>query len=287
MIRYIIYFFQFLLVIIFFSLFRILGLKNSSNLSGKLFEKVGPIFRSKKIIHSNIKKAIPNIDVHKLEKITSLMWNNYGRIFAEYIFIKDFRKNKLKSNLEVDGQIILEQIKKLKKPVIFISAHFSNFELMAMHIEKTGINLSAIYRPLNNIFLNKIMENIRINYICKNQIKKGIGGMKKLIRLKKNNCSTALMIDQRVSEGIKSNFFNHEALTTTIPAQLIKKFNIPVVPIHIERVKEINFKLTVNNPIIFSNDTSIKEITDKLNQIIEKMIIKRPEQWIWSHNRWK
>ena len=131
------------------------------------------------------------------------------------------------------------------------------------------------------------MERIRKKYICKNQIKKGIGGMKKLINLKKNNYSTALMIDQRVSEGIKSNFFNNEALTTTIPAQLVKKFKIPIVPIFIERINNLNFKITINKPINFSNETSIKNITDELNQILEKMIINKPEQWIWSHNRWK
>ena len=131
------------------------------------------------------------------------------------------------------------------------------------------------------------MERIRKNYICKNQIKKGIGGMKKLIRLKKNNCSTALMIDQRVSEGIKSNFFNQEALTTTIPGQLAKKFNIAIVPIYIERIEEINFKITIKKPMNFKNNSSIKDITDELNLILEKMIILKPEQWIWSHNRWK
>lgn len=281
------YFFQFLFIIIFFVLFKILGFKISSAIGGKLFEVIGPLFRSKKLIHSNIKKAIPNINLENLKKITKLMWNNYGRIFAEYMFIKDFRTNKLDSKIEIEGQEILEEIKKLNKPVVFISGHFSNFELMAMHIEKTGINLSAIYRPLNNIFLNKIMEEIRKKHICKNQIKKGIGGIKKLINLKKNNYSTALMIDQRVSEGILSDLFNQKALTTTIPAQLVKKFNTPVVPIFIERTENINFKITINNPINFSNDNSVKDITDKLNNILEKMIIKKPEQWIWSHNRWK
>jgi len=95
------------------------------------------------------------------------------------------------------------------------------------------------------------------------------------------------MIDQRVSEGIRSNFFNQEALTTTIPAQLVKKFNIPVVPVYIERINDINFNITVSKPLNFSSETSIKDITEKLNQILEKMIIKKPEQWIWSHNRWK
>ena len=285
--KYLKYFIQFLLAILSFVLFKILGPNLSSKLSGKLFEKIGPLFRSKKTIESNIKKAIPNINSIDINIITQLMWNNYGRVFAEYMFIKDFRSGKLSSKIKIDGQEILEEIKMSNKQVIFISGHLSNFELMAMHLEKSGIKLSAIYRPLNNIFLNVMMERIRKKYICKNQIKKGIGGLKQLIRLKKENFSTALMIDQRVSEGILSNFFNNEALTTTIPAQLVKKFNIPIIPIYIERIKDLDFKITINEPINFTKETTVQKITDELNRILEKMILKKPEQWIWSHNRWK
>jgi len=281
------YFFQFLFFIFFFFLFKIFGFKISSLIGGKLFETIGPIFRSKELISSNIKKAMPNVDSKDLKKISRLMWNNYGRIFAEYVFIKSFRSGKLNTRISVQGQDILDKIKKNNQQVVFISGHFSNFELMAMHLEKTGIKLSAIYRPLNNIFLNIIMENIRKKYICKNQIKKGIGGIKKIIQLKKQNYSTALMIDQRVSEGIKSNFFNSPALTTTIPAKLVKKFKIPVVPIFIERVNNLNFKITIRNPVNFTNTDSIQKITDDLNKILETMILHKPEQWIWSHNRWK
>ena len=281
------YFFQFLFIIFMFFLFKLLGLNISSALGGKLFEIIGPLFRSKKLIHSNLKKAFPNINLDSLHKITQLMWNNYGRVFAEYMFIKYFREDVSNKNIKIEGQDILEDIKRKNKSVVFVSGHLSNFELMAMHIEKSGIKLSAIYRPLNNIFLNKIMERIRKKYICKHQIKKGIGGMRKLINLKKLNFSTALMIDQRVSQGIESDFFNKKALTTTIPAQLVKKFNIPVVPIFIERVNNTNFKLIIKNPIIFDNEETIQNITDKLNLVLEKMIIHKPEQWIWSHNRWK
>ena len=281
------YFIQFLFIIIMFSLFKILGLNISSALGGKLFEKIGPLFRSKKLIHSNLKKAFPNINLYSLNKITKLMWNNYGRVFAEYMFIKNFREDISNKKIKIEGQEILENIKRKNKSVVFISGHLSNFELMAMHIEKSGIKLSAIYRPLNNIFLNKIMERIRKKYICKHQIRKGIGGMKKLIHFKKLNYSTALMIDQRVSQGIESNFFNQKALTTTVPAQLVKKFKIPVVPIFIERINNINFKIILKKPMIFDNDETTKSITDKLNLVLEKMIIYKPEQWIWSHNRWK
>ena len=281
------YFIQFILIIISFVIFKLLGARLSSNLCGKIFELIGPFFRSKKVIHSNIKRGIKNINSENLKNITNLMWNNYGRLLAEYMFIKDFRNGKLSQNIQIDGQEILDEIKKYNKQVVFISGHFSNFELMAMYLEKTGIKLSAIYRPLNNFFLNGIMERIRKKFICKHQIKKGIGGLKQLISLKKNNYSTALMIDQRVSEGVLCNLFDQNALTTTIPAQLVKKFNIPVVPVYIERIKDISFKISINDPINFSKEDSIENITLKLNQILETMILKKPEQWIWSHNRWK
>ena len=285
--KYFKYFIQFILTFISFFIFKFLGPNLSSKISGKIFEKIGPYFRSKEIIHLNIKRAIPKINSKDLEKITNLMWNSYGRVFAEFMFIKDFRAGKLAKNIKVEGQNILETVRSTKKPVIFVSGHFSNFELMAMHLEKSGIELSAIYRPLNNIFLNVFMERLRTKYICKNQIKKGIGGLKKLLALKKNNISTALMIDQRVSEGILSNFFNEKALTTTIPAQLVKKFDIPVIPIYIERLNGINFKITINEPIKFPTNSSVESITDYLNKVLEKMIMKKPESWIWSHNRWK
>ena len=285
--KYFNYFIQYIFVITAFILFKICGLRMSSAIGGKIFEKIGPLFRSKKIIHKNIKRALPDINNENLETLTRLMWNNYGRTFAEYIFLKDFRIGKFSSNIEIEGKEILEKIKKNNQQVVFVSGHLSNFELMAMFIEKNGINLLAIYRPLNNLFLNPFMEKIRRKYICKHQIKKGIGGTKNLIKYKKQNFSTALMIDQRVSEGILSPFFKQKAFTTTIPAQLVKKFNIPVVPVYIERIKDITFKITIKNPIFFSKEKSVENITNELNLELEKLILKKPEQWIWSHNRWK
>jgi KDO2-lipid IV(A) lauroyltransferase len=281
------YFFQFLVISILFIIFKFLGLSFASYLSGKIISFIGPFFRSKELIKSNILKALPDLKNKEVKKITKNMWNNYGRILAEYIFIKDFRGSKYKNNIEIRGQEILEKIKQNNEPVIFVSGHFNNFELMAMQIEKSGINLAAVYRPLNNKFLNFIMERIRKKYICKNQIKKGISGTKQLLSFFKKKTSIALMIDQRVSQGIKSNFFKHEAFTTTIPAQFVKKFKCKVVPIYIERVKDVNFKLTIHDPLIYSTDDSIDAITLNLNLVLEKLILKNPEQWIWSHNRWK
>jgi KDO2-lipid IV(A) lauroyltransferase len=281
------YFIQYISIILLLLLFKIIGHKYSLIISSKLFSYIGPLFRSKKIIYSNLTNAFPNLSELEKSRINRAMWGNYGRILAEYIFIKNFRETKLEQNVIVKGQEILEKIQINKKPVIFISGHFNNFELMAMHIDKSGIDLAAIYRPLNNKYLNTIMEKIRRNYICNKQVKKGIAGTKLLLKYFRNGTSIALMIDQRVSQGLRSNFFNKKASTTTIPAQFIKKFKCDVVPIYIERTNNINFKITINKPIKFSDSSSIEAITNDLNKILEKMILENPEQWIWTHDRWK
>ena len=281
------YFFEFLFIIILFIIFRIIGIKLASSFGSFIGKFFGPFFRSKKKIISNLKKALPETSEKNIELIINEMWGNYGKILSEYIFIKKIRNSKNEKFVTVEGQEILEEIKISKDPVVFISGHFNNFELMAMEIEKSGINLAAIYRPLNNIFLNKIMEIIRKKHICKNQIKKGRSGTRELLVFLKKNYSIALMIDQRVSEGIKCNFFGEPAFTTTIRAQLVKKFNCKIVPVYIERIRGSFFKLKVNTPIFFEKNSSLEKITLDLNKHLEKMILKNPSQWIWSHNRWK
>ena len=281
------YFLQFIFFKFLLFFFKIIGIKLSRLISSKIFQIFGPLFRSKKVTYSNLNQAFKNIDNHKKDKIIKDMWSSYGKILAEYAFIKDFRTKNKNLNIHIEGQEIIDEIKKSNKPAVFISGHFDNFELLAMHIEKSGINLAAIYRPLNNFFLNPTMEHIRKNYICKNQIKKGISGTKEILKYFKSGASVALMIDQRVSQGIKSEFFGKEALTTTIPAQFVKKFSCKVIPIYIERNKKNEFKITVSKPMVFKMNDTIEYITKSLNKVLENMIIKNPNQWIWTHNRYK
>ena len=282
------YFLQFVVILILFFLFKLLGLKYSTRFSGSLMTILGPMFRSNKIIISNLTKAFPKLSLQEKKILSKKMWFNYGRILAEYMYIKYFREKEKFSNLiTIENQNILEKIKKESKPVIFISGHFNNFELMAMQIDKAGIDLTTIYRPLNNIFLNPLMERIRKKYICKKQIKKGIAGTKELLQNFKNGSSIALMIDQRVTEGVMCDFFGQKARTTTIPAQFVKKFNAKIVPVYIQRFDNNKFKLEFDGIIEFKSDETLDAITLKLNKILEEMILKNPDQWIWTHNRWK
>ena len=282
----IVYFIEFILIKVLFNFFKIIGYKYSSNLGFLIGKIIGPIFRSKKLIIKNLQKA--NLQKqNNLEKIASDVLGNYGRIFAEYVHLKNFRNDKLEKYISIDGLKHLKNLKKSKKRAVFISGHFNNFELMAMQIEKAGIELATIYRPLNNFLLNKTMEQIRTENICKNQIKKGRAGSREIIKNLIKGKSIAIMIDQRVREGKKIDFFNNQATTTTIPAQLIKKYNCELVPVYIERRKNNYFKMFVSKPIKIDKNKSVLEITKFLNNLLERMILRNIDQWIWTHNRWK
>ena len=286
------YFFEFVIIITLFFIFRIIGLRNASDIGSLLGRTIGPLFRSKNIITGNIRTAFGEISEEKMTNIISGMWSNIGRTFAEYVFLKKFRSSESNfDNIKINGAIHLDEIKKSNKPVIFYSGHFANFELMLMTLDKLGMKCVGIYRPLNNFFLNPVLEYLRIKYCCKNLIPKTRMGLREIINKVNNGYSITLMVDQRVSEGPKVPFFDKPAHTTTIPAQLALKYNCKLVPIFLERKDGINFEMTVHEPYTVqktnNNEEDIKNITIKMNQIIEKMIVSNPRQWIWSHNRWK
>ena len=233
------YFFQFIFIYFLLIIFKIIGYKNASNFGAVIGKTIGPLFRSNNKIQSNLKNSNIGSSEEERKSIIDNMWSNYGRILSEYVYLKKFRSNMLGDFVKIEGLNYLNEIKNNNEQAVFISGHFNNFELMAMEIEKAGIDLCAIYRPLNNPFLNVVMENIRKNYICKNQIKKGKSGTRDLLNFFKKKFSVALMIDQRVSEGEDINLFNRSAKTTTIPAQLVKKYRCSIIPVYIEGLETI------------------------------------------------
>ena len=237
------YFFQSVIVYLLFLIGRILGLTISRKLFAALFVFFGPILRSNKIAEKNLKIIDHKISNDEIKKIIENMWKNYGITFIEYIYLKYFHKNNSYVNVKDEGNLL--QIIKENKPVIFVSGHFANFELMSMEITKQGIPLATVYRPLNNFFLNPFMEFLRKKYICKNQIKKGIGGVRESIDYLKKKNSIALMIDQRVSEGEKIEFFSEIKFVNKIFwLNSLLKFNFIIIffiPLDINR-QYINIK---------------------------------------------
>ena len=283
------YFTQALIIYFFILLIFILRLRISRKIFSKIFQKIGPLVKSNKIIDQNLEKYLGNYNEGKKENIKLDMWSNYGKTFVEYLFLKKFRNNK--DHIQIKGEENLKEIIDANKQVIFISGHFANFELMSMELTKRKVKLATIYRPLNNFFLNPFMEYVRETYVCKNQIKKGISGVKEAIDYIKKNYNIALMVDQRVSEGKKLPFFEESALTTTLPAQLALKFNLEIIPIYIRRMEGDNFEMEIYKPLDFIKTDNVDSdkinLSIKINKIIEEMVSRDPGQWIWTHNRWK
>tara|TARA_X000000368_G_C22943200_1_gene673138 strand:- start:265 stop:1134 length:870 start_codon:yes stop_codon:yes gene_type:complete len=289
MIKKIKYILEAVAIYFFLILIKLIGLNFSRKIFSALFRKVGPYFKSEIVVDNNLNKFMGSYNEEKKKEIVNNMWSNYGSTFVEYLFLKNFRNNN--DHILIKGENIIKRIVEENKPVIFISGHFANFELMSMELTKKKLKLATIYRPLNNFLINPVMEHFRRSYVCKNQIKKGIKGVKETVEYLKKNYSIALMIDQRVSEGKRLPFFENLALTTTLPAQLALKYNLDIVPVYISRKKNNKFEMEVYEPIkIFNNEeteTKKLDITLQLNKILEQMIAKDPSQWIWTHNRWK
>ena len=287
MIKILIYFIQSVLIYIFFLTSRIIGLKLSRNLFSFIFIKFGSFFKSRKIINQNLERIVKNLTKDNKEKVIDKMWSNYGKTFIEYIYLNYFRKNS--NHIEIVNKEIIEDLVKNNKKAIFISGHFANYELMSMELTKLNLRLATIYRPLNNIFLNPFMVFLRKKFVCKNQIKKGMNGVKQSLNFMEKNYSIALMVDQRLSEGVKVPFFNELASTTSLPAQLAIKFKCDIIPIYISRKDGDRFKMEIMKPIKISlNKKNEKdEITKQINELLEKLIVRDPSQWILTHNRWK
>ena len=273
-----------------FITFKIVGLQNASFMGSLLAKIFGPLFRSKKIIEKNLNICFKNIEQKEIKRISLGMWDNIGRTFSEYAFLKNFQKNH-NNLIKLHGAEYLDEIKNKNKPVVFISGHLSNFELLGTKLNRYGIRFCAIYRPLNNIFLNPILEYLRLKYICPIMIKKGRANIRELLNNIKNGYSVIIIADQRTSEGEKIEFFNYPALTSTMPAQISLKYNYKIVPLHMKRLSYNNFEMTVYKPFEYNKTDSYEKdtrnLTLEINKQLEKMILKKPEQWLWSHNRWK
>ena len=285
------YFLEFILVIFFFLVFKIIGLKLSSDLGEIIGKYFGPLFRKKTIAKKNILIAFPDLNEKSINEMIDRMWKNIGRIFGEYIHINKFSVIDQKKKIVFANKNNIEILNKNNKPIVFFSGHFANFELMAKCLQELGFNIGAIYRPLNNIFLNPIMEFIRKKYICPIQIEKGSNGTKKLIKHISNNNPLALMVDQRLSSSIRVPFFDQPATTTITPAQLAIKYDALLVPVFLKRLEKTNFEFFIEEPLITNQtndyDKDIFNITQIMNIKIEEFIKRDPAHWLWSHDRWK
>jgi KDO2-lipid IV(A) lauroyltransferase len=284
------YFFEAIIVYLVLIFFRLIGLKNSSNLAAKISLFIGSKLRVNQLAKENIKNALPEIDEKNRLKIISKMWENLGRIVGEYYFVCKFSHQEIRSFVSLSEESIanLEEMKKMKKGGIIFSGHIGNWELGPKAIESFGLKVATVYRPLNNKIVEKITASIRSTEL----IAKSNKGNKRIIEILKKGGFVIILADQKTSEGEAIKFFHKEAITTTSIARFALRYSTNIIPARINRIgDDFKFKVEIEKPLEFTitenPNHDLANITLSINQKLESWIREFPAQWFWVHNRWK
>ena len=248
---------------------------------------MGPKLNISNQAKENLLIAFPNIKDRDINTIIFKMWKNLGMVAAEFFHLRKISEER-NSRIKVTGE---EYINKYKNNgVIFVSGHFANWEIIPLILRNYRNNVGGIYRHSNNFFVNNWVVRQRYKNTTPIQIKKGSSGAREMLNLLRKNGAIAMLVDQKLSSGVRVNFFGSDAMTSDGAASLAIKYNYPVIPMNVERTKGSNFKVSFH-PEIKVNKTSdkqndIKAFTTEINKFLEKCITKNPEGWFWIHNRW-
>lgn len=263
-----------------FLVFRMMPYKKASDCGGWIGRTVGPRLAASRKALKNLQAAFPELDQHDYDHILIDMWDNLGRVFAEYPHLKD-----IIDNVDVTG---LENFDKLPidKTFVALSGHIGNWELAHFFFNyRTGRPVTTIYRAPNNPYVEKLLEQCREGEGLGDYVPKSTSGTRSMVKTMQEEKPVIIFFDQKYNQGIPSNFFGRPAMTSTAFVQLARKFNCPVVPIWMERVKGASFKVRIQEPFSVEG-LSDEEVLTKAHRLLEHQIRNRPGQWLWLHRRW-
>jgi len=279
------YLFEMQFVLSSYILCKLLKIDKSSKIYGYIAQTIGPFLGVSRRANDNLKKAMEELNNLERKEIIKKMWNNLGRTSAEFFNLSTLLEKE--DRISIKGQEILEKYK--NKGVIFVSGHLANWEIIPIAILRKSKNVAVVYRDSNNFLFNNWMIKQR-KIITGNQFSKGPNGIKEILNFLKNNGSVAMLVDQKLSNGVSANFFNMKAMTASTPAALALKYGYPVVPLTVKRIKDVNFEVEFLPEIKVKETGNLKEdelnFTNKINQFLELKIREKPEDWFWLHNRW-
>ncbi len=271
-----------------FAMIRPLSIDTASNIGAFIGRTVGPRLRASERARRNLRLAFPEKDPAEIERILRAMWDNLGRVAAEYPHLGRITTRDA-------GRIDLVDIEPLyalrdeKKAGIIASAHLANWEIMPVITARHGIDLTIIVREPNNPFVRPLIDRLR-GVAGGGRVPKGKAGAKKAIEVLRSGRVLGLLFDQKLNSGIPVPLFGIEAMTAPVPAQLALRMGCPLIPVRIERTGAGRFRITAHAALELPDSgdrrADAARLMLELNRILEDWIRAKPEEWFWLHRRW-
>jgi len=270
-------------------IFRLLSFSNASSIGGFLGRKLGPILPRNELARKNLRRALPDLDEKQVEETITGMWDNFGRGIAEFPHMNNMDKQAFAKIVEVEGLEHIDQAKQGGKGSLFFSGHVGNWEMAIKAHAIYDSPLYVVYRRLNNSGLDKLVQTMRESYQSEG-IPKGKGGSRQLIKALRQAGHVAILVDQKMNQGIAVDFFGRKAMTAPAIAALALKYDCPVIPTRVIRTEGAHFKVTIFPPMEIEKtgdrEVDVLNLMTRINKVIEDWIRDNPSQWIWVHNRW-
>ncbi len=272
-------------------LFRMMGRDRASAFGGALFRVVGPrISRHKKALAS-MARALPELPEAEREAAMMEMWDNLGRVAGEYAHLDTFTSLGDDADISVEGHEVLAPFADSGKAAIFVSGHFANWELSALAGVEAGVEVAAVYRAPNNPAIDAWITRTRQANVVPHQVPKGPAGARELVKCLRSGISLCLLADQKMNDGIESDFFGRPAMSPAAPATMALRYDVPIIPVSFVRVEDTRFAVKFWPPLEFEKtgdmQADVAAVTGMINRFLEDCIRAHPGQWLWLHRRWK
>jgi KDO2-lipid IV(A) lauroyltransferase len=272
-----------------FGLFAALPIDRASALGGWIARSIGPRLGITRRAARSMKRALPELSEADIQRHLVGMWDNLGRVTAEYPHLASIKVYQPHGRVEVAGLDHADRLLAEGRQIIFISAHYGNWEIATLLARQRGIEMAQIYRAANNPRVDRIIGDFRDRGSFK-FIPKGAVAARGAIAALKDGGNLALLADQKMNDGVAVPFFGRDAMTAPAWAQLAQRFNCAVLPVRIERVAGARFRATIEPPfdVPSSGDRQAQVMTALItfNRLLEDWIRARPDQWFWLHRRW-
>ena len=267
---------------------RLFPVDRAASYLGRFARIVGPWSPASNRARRNLEIAFPGIPREERERIVAAMWDNLGRVVCEYGHL-DTLVRESDRQIEIVGAEHLDRLRDDGKPAILFSAHIASFEMITLAARMRNLKVSVVYRNANNLRLDEYIRR-RQAVTGAELIRKSARGARRLVEVMRGGGHVVLIVDQKLNDGISVPFFGRPAMTSPALAQLALRYDCPVVPVHVERVKDSTYRVIVEPPLEVERSgdapADILALMTAVNRKVEEWIRARPEFWLRLHRRW-